>query len=429
MKIIQVHNFYQQAGGEDGVVDAESQLLQDHGFQIIKYFKHNSVIKGGLVPLFFTSIKTIWNQKTYREIRKLIQNEKPEIVHCHNTFPLISPSIYWACAHENIPVVQTLHNYRLLCVSALLFRKKSIEISNNNNTCELCVKKNFKWSGIKYGCYRGSKLGSLTIALMLWIHKIIGTWSKKVTAYIALTEFQKSKMIEGGIPEDKIYIKPNFISSEFLNKILNSENIENIENKDKYFLFVGRLSIEKGCETLIKGWEIFQSELIKNGKNDRLNLLIVGDGPEKNKLEKFVSKSTFKSTVHFLGKKSKNDVLNLMQNAEFLILPSTWYEGFPMTIIESYACSLPVIASRIGSMIEVINEDKTGLLFEVGNENDLAKKLLFVKDNPLLISKMKMHIKLSFNELYSDNANYKICLGIYRELIEKVNTNIQHLKQ
>jgi glycosyltransferase involved in cell wall biosynthesis len=439
MKIIQVHNYYQQAGGEDAVVAAELSLLRDRGHEVVTYYKDNEALGAGLWALVTASLQTLWNWETYREFRKLLQCEKPDVVHCHNTFPLISPSIYWACAKEKLPVVQTLHNYRMLCLNAFLFRQgkavscgplavsnekaKSQKLSANGSICELCVSKSFKWPGVKYGCYRDSKAGSLVVALMLFVHKLLGTWTKKVTAYIALTEFQKQKMIEGGLPREKVFIKPNFLQrSEIRGQRSEGDNDLNPNNLNPktgeaaapYCLFVGRLSPEKGCDVLIRAWALFQASLTPNAECPMPSLLIVGDGPERDSLEKLTSDLGSLASVNFLGKQPKEEVLSLMQQAEFLVLPSVWYEGFPMTIVESFSNGLPVVASNIGSMNSVIESEQNGLKFEAGDPDSLADKLTRTFANLDQMLQMGEQARRDFEENYSATANYKQLADIYQ---------------
>ncbi len=491
MKIIQVHNYYQQAGGEDGVVTAELELLCNHGHEVVTYYRRNDDIAASgnkllaIGSLLKASLQTLWNHETYCEFRKVLKSEQPDVVHCHNTFPLISPSIYWACAKEKVPVVQTLHNYRLLCLNAFLFRQtKAVggpplaislasEVTDNfhekivterngsqqkekcyepiansspakGSICELCVKKTFKWPGIKYSCYRDSKAGSLVVALMLFIHKLLGTWPKKVTAYIALTEFQKQKMIKGGLPADKIWVKPNFIQTQdvgmsdvALAKVgeqmtddgsqqselntLKPEVRSLISGQTPFALFVGRLSPEKGCDVLIRAWCKFEEKLIANGSELRAKempkLLIVGDGPARSSLEQRSSDLRPPSSVHFLGQQPKESVLSLMRNAQFLVLPSLWYEGFPMTIVEAFSCGLPVVASGDGGMKDVIEERKTGLLFFLGDEGALAENMAWAFSHLDEMHEMGQAARQQFEMKYSQVSNHQELMRIYQSVV------------
>ncbi len=504
MKIIQVHNYYQQAGGEDAVVAAERAMLEEQGHQIVTFYKTNDLIVGGrrsedrgqraelrnkksvisrlssVFGLLRISAQTIWNWETYKEFRKMLRAEEPDVVHCHNTFPLISPSIYWACAKEKVPVVQTLHNYRLLCLNAYLFRiaksrhqgsgighqEKAIsdqqlavgkdkeargkKLWAKGSICELCVRKSFKWPGIRYRCYHDSMAGSFVVAVMLFVHKLLGTWSRKVTAYIALTEFQKQKMVEEGIPEDKIWVKPNFIQRTEVggqrtegrgNEAGGDAGLEKlpsdirllISGQTPFSLFVGRLSPEKGYDVLLKAWAQFcqrsdvRSQMsdenapssdirpLSSANNEKPMLLIVGDGPERANLELMANSLGLTASLRFLGKLPKPEVLTLMHNAQFLVLPSIWYEGFPMTIVEAFSCATPVVASNDGGMHDAIEDMKTGLLFPMGDDQQLADILAWAFDHPEEMNAMGGTAKKVFEESYSAKVNYRLLTDIYRQ--------------
>ncbi|MDF7825432.1 glycosyltransferase family 4 protein [Pontiellaceae bacterium B12227] len=444
MKIIQVHNYYQQAGGEDAVVEAERALLEVKGNIVVPYYKDNEALGSGFWALGKASLQTLWNWETYREFRRLLQAEKPDVVHCHNTFPLISPSIYWACAKEKVPVVQTLHNYRLLCLNAFLFRKgdaishqpsaigqeketeqqrmeaKSCELKAKGSICELCLTKSFKYPGIKYRCYRQSLAGSLVIAIMLFVHKLIGTWSKKVTAYIALTEFQKQKMIEGGLPEDKVWVKPNFIQQSAIGNQQSGDvgllsDLRSLSSEYTPFaLFVGRLSPEKGCDVLIQAWSQFTSNFNLQASNLETapQLLIVGDGPEREALE-VLTKSYQLSAVSFLGKKPKNEVLQLMQKAQLLVFTSIWYETFGLTVLEAGLCETPSLVSAPTTTSGLIVNMTSGLLYATGDSEEMAEKIEWAFEHPDEMQAMGVAARRDFEDNYSADVNYTILNQIY----------------
>ncbi|MEI6891603.1 MAG: glycosyltransferase family 4 protein [Pontiella sp.] len=471
MKIIQVHNYYQRPGGEDSVVSTERSMLEAHGHKVVPYYKNNEALGTGLWALGKASLQTLWNGETYKAFRKLLQNETPDVVHCHNTFPLISPSVYWACAKENVPVVQTLHNYRLLCLNAFLFRKadavsnellaispasevtdnfhekivterngsqkkaKSCELNAKGTVCELCVSKRFKWPGVRYGCYRDSKAGSLVIAMMLLFHKLIGTWSKKVTAYIALTEFQKQKMMEGGLPAEKIFVKPNFIDGSLMKEPLatsqqptackpeSSAQCPVPDASQRYALFVGRLSPEKGCDVLVRAWAGFQKELLANScelSADQIpQLLIVGDGPEREALESLSSALGLPSSVSFLGQQPKESVLSLMRNAYIFIFPSVWYETFGLTVLEAGLCETPSLVSSPTTTSGLISDKESGLLFSLGDDLELAERLEWAFLHPEEMREVGETAKRNFEKKYSSTTNYNQLMEIYQSIIRK----------
>ncbi len=405
MKIIQIHNLYKQAGGEDSVVASERNMLEAAGHEVIPYYKNNDGIVG-IWQLIVSSLKTLWNYKVYSEFRQLLKNHCPDVVHCHNTFPLISPAIYWACEKEGVPVVQTLHNYRLLCLNSQFFRYNK---KNEAEVCEKCHKRVFKIPGIKYRCYRGSIAGSAVVASMLFLHRVLGTWKNKVSAYIVLTEFQKQKMSEGGLPQARIFVKPNFVSSK-----TEKESVECEIPQLPYVLFVGRLSPEKGCAVLLQAWKYFYDSYDFTQNKIRPELLVVGDGPDKESLEQW-SKEQQLNQVRFTGELPRNQVQALMKRAEFLILPSLWYEGFPMTIVEAFSCGTPVLASDLGGMKGIIKEGVNGRKFAVGDARLLAERMNTMFSSEDLVA-MRAAVQNEFESEYSESFNLSLLLDVYKKV-------------
>ncbi len=333
-RILVVHNTYQQRGGEDTVVEAEIELLRSNGHEVETLLECNDDLH--TMPKLKAAQRTFGHIPHSKKFEAILKNFKPQILHAHNTFPLISPSIFWSADKYGIPVIQTLHNFRLHCPQAMYLR--------NDVICEDC-RGTVPWRGVMRGCYRESRLQTGVLAAMLAFHRTIGTWSDKVTRYIALNNFCRNKFIEGGLPADKIKVKPNFC--EVSPPPLQSRS---------GFLFVGRLSPEKGITTL-------QSA----AKLEPFRINVIGDGPARDSLRNIPG-------LACVGRLPSQEVQRYMWGAEALVMPSTWYEGFPMVIVEAFAAGLPVIASRLGSMLELIEEGSTGLLFEAGNGKDLAQK-------------------------------------------------------
>jgi len=407
MKIIQVHNYYKQAGGEDTVVKAELELLRANGEEVVTYYKHNDNISG-IFSKIATCVKTLWNQHTYKEFRKVIQQEKPDIVHCHNTFPLISPAIYWACSKEGVPVVQTLHNYRLLCLNSSLFRKNE---ADQSEICELCINSKFKLLGIKYRCYRNSKPGSAVLSAMILLHIALRTWQNKITKYIFLTEFQREKFSRAFQNQNidikkKSTVKPNFVSDS---------DISGGKPTKNYILFVGRLCVEKGCNIALHGFR----EYLDKSNDKELEFKIIGDGPEKSNLEKLVKQLELEYRVDFTGKVSKRDVLNYMSQAQCLIFSSISYETFGLTIIEAFQQRCPVIAANIGSIHSIIDDNVNGLIYDAHNTADLADKLNSLVTNKTkrksIVLKAAQHVEGE----YTEKTNYKQLIQIYMDAIKK----------
>lgn len=385
MRILLAHNFYQQSGGEDVVFYAETELLRRHGHEVRHYTEHNDRIRQMSRPRLFR--ETLWSTATLRHLKRLLKEWQPDVVHFHNTFPLISPAAYYACRRVGVPVVQTLHNYRLLCPAATFYRSGKV--------CEACLRKTPPLPSVQWACYRNSRIQSLVVVLLLSFHRALGTWKKQVDAYISLTDFARRKFIEGGIPGEKILVKPNFLLPD--------------PGKGKsaagdYALFVGRFSPEKGISILLQAW----------CRMNNIPLKVAGDGPMGEEIRKYVTDNDLK-TVECVGKCSHEAVLGLMKNARFLVFPSQWYEGFPMTIAEAFACGLPVIASNLGAMAEIIDDGRTGLLFNPGDAQDLAAKVKWAWEHPQELARMGKEARREYEAKYTEEQNYKMLMQIYEQ--------------
>ena len=385
MKILLVHNSYQLPGGEDQVFAQETELLRGRGHQVVLYRASNDQVKDQN-PLV-TVANTIWNQRAYGELRELLYREKPDIVHVHNTFQVISPAIYYAASEEGIPVVQTLHNYRLLCPASTFFR--------NGKVCEDCLGKKIPWSGVLHSCYRNSKLASAAVAVMLATHNYKQTWNQTVSAYIALTDFARNKFIEGGFPAEKIFVKPNYLQTD----------PGPGDGKGNYALFVGRLTPEKGISTLLAAWRQIGNDL---------PLQIAGDGPLASEVEKA---SREMENVTWLKWLPREEILQRMKDASVLILPSTWYEGFPMIISEAFAVGLPVITSNLGSMSSIVDHQRTGLHFEPGNAAALVEAVRWWSAHRAEAAFMRTEARLEYETKYTAEENYKQMMNIYDSVL------------
>jgi glycosyltransferase involved in cell wall biosynthesis len=385
MRLLLAHNKYQQAGGEDSVFAAEAALLKAYGHQVVRYDVNND--QATLMNPIVLAASTIWNRASYRELRSIIRRERIQVVHFHNTLPLISPAGYFAAKAEGVPVVQTLHNYRLICPNALCFR--------DGHVCEDCVGRTPPWPGVVHACYRGSRAATGVVAAMLTVHRALRTWANMVDVYVALTEFQRRKLIEGGLPQEKVVVKPN------------SVNIDPGvgEGKKDYHLFVGRLSAEKGVSTLVSAWEKLGGQV---------PLKIAGDGPLAGTVADAASRI---SGVEWLGRQPANRVSELMKGAQTLIFPSELFEGFPLVVAEAYAVGLPVIASNLGSMSTLIDHGRTGLHFRPGDPEDLMAQVKWASQHPTELTSMRREARAEFEAKYTAARNYRSLMEIY-ELAE-----------
>jgi glycosyltransferase involved in cell wall biosynthesis len=389
MKILQVHNFYQSPGGEDRACASEYDLLTMQGHSVIRHFAHNDQIKG--MSDFTIGVKAIWNTDAYKEVRTLIQSERPDVIHAHNTFPLVSPAIYYAAAVERVPVIQTLHNYRLICPGGNLFR--------DGHLCEQCVGSTVPYKAVLHKCYRNNRLASVSVASMLLTHRAAHTWKTKVSAYIALTEFARDKFVEGGLPKEKLVLKPNFLSRDPGIGLGDGE----------YAFFIGRLCEEKGVRTLLAAWERLGGPL---------RLKIAGDGP----LAEWGRQRTGASSdIEWIGQAEHDQVMQLLKGATFLICPSLYHEGGPLTILEAFGCGTPVIASDLDSINEFVVDGVNGFRFQAGNANDLAYKVQTILAKPSQLRVMRDGARLSYEQNYTPERNYELLMRIYRDAVGNRN--------
>jgi glycosyltransferase involved in cell wall biosynthesis len=386
MRIALIHNYYHLKGGEDIAFSAESALLREHGHTVFELVDDNSRINGALNQARYL----IWSQENYRRLVKLIRREKPDLAHIHNTFFILSPSVYYACSDEGIPVVQTLHNYRLLCPAATFFR--------DGKVCEDCLHQSIAISGIKHRCYHQSFIQTAALAGMLGLHRMIGTWRDKIDLYIALTEFARQKFIQGGFPEDKIVVKPNFIHPD----------PGMGTHQGKYALFVGRLSDEKGIRTLIEAW----------GFNRSIPLKIVGSGPLYNWVEE---RTRNNPDIEMLGHIGRDEIFVLMKNALFLVFPSECFEGFPTVIGEAFASGLPVVATKLGSSGEIVSNKVNGLFYSPEAPEDLASKVSWAWSHTEEMAEMGQNARREYEAKYTGEQNYPMLMKIYRQVLVKTD--------
>jgi glycosyltransferase involved in cell wall biosynthesis len=382
MKILIAHNAYQQRGGEDMVVEAEIALLREYGHEVEVYRQHNDALKD--MSRAAAAVGTVWSQHSAREVAALCRNFVPDVIHVHNTFPLMSPSLYWAAARHKVPVVQTLHNFRLLCPQAIFLREGRI--------CEDCIGKT-PWRSVTRKCYRESALQSAVITGMLATHRLLGTYRTQVTRYIALNRFALSKYVTGGLPAERFRIKPNFVSSP----------ARPTWGGRRGGLYVGRLSEEKGVAVLAQAARLQPDAGIE----------VIGSGP----LEP-LARDTFGSA--YLGYLPLKQILARMERAHFLLLPSICYENSPRTIVEAFSSGLPVIASRLGALADLVQDGVTGLLFDPGDGQDLARKIAWANAHPGEMERMGRAARREYEQHYTPQRNHELLIDIYEDAIAAV---------
>ena len=385
--VLLVHNYYQIPGGEDTVAANEKKLLEDRGHRVILYTRSNSELRemsgARKLGLPFT---TVFNPGTYRQIRRILKTEQVDIVHVHNTLNLISPAVYYAAVGRGIPVVQTIHNFRLLCPGAAFFRDGQI--------CEDCVRRGLSCA-LKHRCYRGSFLQTLACVISTWIHRKTGIYRK--LNYICLTEFNKKKLLNlPGIREEQVFIKPNFTPD-----IPGEE--EAAGEAGGYFLFAGRLDRLKGIDFLLSVWRRLEQ---RHGQKTP-RLLVCGTGPEEDWCRDYLGQNRM-NAVELRGFVPNGEVRQLLKGARALILPTRWYEGFPMTILEAYSAGTPVLGSDLGNVGSLIREGITGWRFPVDSEEALLR---LVEEGNL---DLRRQVRGWYRQNYTEQENYRRLTEIYR---------------
>lgn len=385
MRILVIHNQYLHKGGEDTVVAAEINLLErfNHDVQLLLF--QNEEISSFKTKILI-GIFAAYNPASANILEAKIVNFIPDIIHVHNFFPIASPSIFFTASKFNIPTIMTVHNYRLICPNALLYK--------NGGVCEKCIHKAFPMDDIMQGCYRESKIQTFALATMSFFHHINKTWHRKVDKFITLTYFEKNKFLSSsfGAEEEQYIIKPNFV-----------EDYGFETAKEEFCLYVGRLSEEKGLEVLIKAFE----------KTERI-LYVIGTGPLESTIKKAVK---INKNIHYLGYQNKDAVISAMKRAKAVIVPSLCYETFGMTIVEAFSVGTPVICSDIGAMAEIVQDHTNGLHFQRGNFKDLKEKIDWLYNHKSEHESFCAEARKEFELKYTADKNYKMLIDIYEGAI------------
>ena len=389
MKILLVHNHYKQPGGEDVVFEQERQLLLRGGHEVQTYSRSNwETDSYSGIKQFVLAQRLIWARDSYQDFKALLQRQRPELVHIHNVWFVISPSVYSACREAGVPVVQTFHNYRLLCPVGTFFREGKI--------CEECVDHGLGQS-VLHGCFKDSRAATAALALALAVHRIKHTWTCGIDSYITLSQFSRSKILQAGLPAQSVFVKPNFVHPD---PGASEENRE-------YAVFIGRLSPEKRVGTILKAW----MQLPRN-----MELRIIGDGPEAAALQ-LEARQQGLANIHFHGYMPREQALALLRRGRFLVFSSELYENFPMTIAEAFACGVPVICSKMGAMQEIVEDRRTGLHFTPGDADDLAAKADWAWSHPEQMRQMGNEAREEYKSKYTAEKNYALLMEIYRHAI------------
>ena len=381
MNVLVIHNRYRESGGEDRVVDLESALLARHGHTVVKYIEDNAHIADMPAPV--VALRTIWSQKSFGDVRRLIAQERIDVVHVHNTLALASPAVYYAARGAGTPVVQTLHNYRLLCPNGLCFRGSS--------PCEECVTRRAATPALRHACYRGSRAATAAVAAMLFVHNTARTWERNVDRFIAPSQFARAMFVRSGVSANRIVVKPHFVDPD--------PGIGT--GRGGYAIFVGRLSTEKGVEVLLNAWRQLRG---------RVPLVIVGDGPLAPDVAAAASQI---DGVRWLGRQPRSEVQRLIAAAACLVFPSLAYETFGQVIGEAYAAGTPVIASSRGAAAELVEHRRTGLVARPGDAQDVAAQVECLLSCPERLTAMRAAARRVYESQLTADANLRQLTAIY----------------
>lgn len=384
-KVLIVHNYYQIPGGEDTVVANEKKMLEEHGHKVILYSRNNAELKQmSKLQKCFLPITTIFNPRTYKEIKSLIKSENIEIVHVHNTLNLISPAVYYAARAMKVPVVQTVHNFRLLCPGATFYR--------DGHICEDCVESGL-WCAVKHKCYRGSRIQTLACVISTCFHRMTGIYGK--INYICLTEFNRQKLLNlKQIKPERVFVKPNFVESK--------DGFVPEENRENQFVFAGRLDKLKGIDILFEAW--------KRMGDNAPKLVVCGTGSMEEWCKSYLQQKSV--NIELRGFVPNTEARKLIANSRALILPTQWYEGFPMSIVEAFSVGTPVVCSDLGNAGSIVEEGNTGCKFKAYSEEELMHA----------VGRLANYRKIydttysEYKKKYTEEQNYKLFMAIYTSI-------------
>lgn len=395
MKVLLAHNYYGSAApsGENQVFEAEGNLLRQRGHEVSEFLRHSDTIRAkGAWGALQGAFSTPWNPFAAKAVRHTVEINHPDVVHVHNTFPLLSPAIFHAIGQRAARVL-TLHNYRLFCSAAIPMRAGQV--------CTDCLDRRSVLPALWHGCYRGSRLATLPLAANVALHRHLGTWTKQVDAFIALTDFQRERMIEAGLPADLVYVKPNFYPG--------NPDIVPWLDRQQSVVFAGRLTAEKGILALVRAWLMWGESAPE--------LRIVGDGGMRAELEQLAA-TVPKVPIRFLGQLTGAAAQEEIARARLLALPSECFEGFPMVIREAFAFGTPAAVSNIGPLPSIVRQGENGVVFEPGDPQSLLQVIRAAWGKAGELEHLATGARCSYETMYNEDANYLMLMTIYERAME-----------
>lgn len=401
MRVLLAHNFYGSSApsGENQVFEIERALLQSRGHEVADFTRHSDQIRGqGAWGAIKGAAATPWNPWSARAIRNAVGSFRPDVVHVHNTFPLISPSVFHALVGTGVARVLTLHNYRLFCPAAIPMRAGKV--------CTDCLDQRSVLPALQHGCYRNSRLATVPLALNVALHRAAGTWAHQVDAFITLSDFQRQRMVAAGLPANRVHVKPNFYPGNPV--------VVPWAQRKPYVVFAGRLTAEKGVTTLMRAWQRWGQ--------DAPELRVLGDGELRGDLTQMATGLP----VRFMGQVSAVEAQEHIANASLLVLPSECFEGFPMVVREAFAFGTPVAVSDLGPLPSIVQHGESGVVFEAANAASLLRELHQAWSMPGLLEQLGRGARAAFEANYTEDSNYRTMMMIYQKAIEcKASQGIQ----
>jgi glycosyltransferase involved in cell wall biosynthesis len=392
VKILVINNSPRTGFPSGGYISAEKEfsLLESHGHTLVRVTPSNDEFRrGNMIKKLRTILEIPWSVSAYKQVKKLFEEHEPDIVHIHNVFPMLSPSIYYAVRQKDTPVIQTVHDFMFLCPTFFGVR--------DDAECRECKDGSF-FRSIRYGCFKNSRFQTIPIALMHKLHYTMKTFRKKIDAYICLTPSQRTILLRAGFDAKRMYMKPNFTEDTYSGKGYRAGD---------YALFIGRLGREKGVKTLLHAWRNLGD----------ITLKIVGDGPEGGELRSLAGELGL-TNVEFLGYKEHAECLDVLGGSRFLLVPSIWNEGCPRVIYEAFSHFKPVIASNLGAMADLIEHGKTGFLVEPRNAEALADQARCLWNDPEKCKSMGLNARQEYETNYTPHQNYEMLMTIYETVMD-----------
>ncbi len=401
MRVLQVHNFYRSGtpSGENRVVERESALLAQAGHEVQLFSRHNDEFEQRPFAIGAeASLLEPWNYWEHARFLQRVAGWRPDVVHFHNTFPLITAAAVHAARDAQLPRVWTVHNYRPWCASADTFR--------DGRTCTLCLDQSSVLPALRYGCYRNSRSLTFPVAMSIALHRRRQTWTRGFHKVITLSRFQAERVAALGIPEERLTVVPHCTEDRgFLPW----------EQRERAIVYLGRLAPEKGVTTLLEAYAKLH--------RPRPRLEIAGDGPLRSQLEETCRSQSLGADVRFHGVLSSSDARSLLARSRLFVMPSEWRETFGLGIIEAFSHGVPVIASRIAGLSELVESGVTGHLFTPGDVGNLAQVLATTTADEAKLRAMAGNARATYEEHYSTAAGLRRLEAVYSEAIKVASTD------